>query len=178
MTDYHTAEACNATSRVLSRWETLARTKHYEEDKSQQGATLILSDERFSQVQLRDFGLSSASSLSPCFFFPGTLENYARSLWTDYRQLKVWQHLKLSPHVANDSPSTDITFNASAAVISIRRTGWDKENPEEREKGGAGRREWACLWRLIIMLRLVTRATISPAPLLLLNNTRKDAITI
>lgn len=72
---------------------------------------------------------SAAERLWPlcCFFsfpsFPGTLENYALSLWTDYRQLKVWQHLKLSPRVANDFPATDITFNASAAVISIRRAG-------------------------------------------------------
>lgn len=120
VTDYHTVEACNTTSCVFSKKE------HYEEDKSQQGPTVISSDEHFSRAKCSRETPASSSPL-----FPGTLENYAHSLWTDYRQLKVWQHLKLSPHVANDSPSTDITFNASAAVISIRRTGRDKRTPEE-----------------------------------------------
>lgn len=47
------------------------------------------------------------------------------------RQLKVWQHLKLSPHVASDFHCTDITFNDSVAAISIS-LGGIKESQENQ----------------------------------------------
>lgn len=53
------------------------------------------------------------------------------------RQVKVWQRLKLSPHVASDFHSTDITFNDSVAVISIR-LGGIKESQENQGKRWVG----------------------------------------
>lgn len=163
------------------------KNEHHKEDKSQQGPAVIClmntSARPSAAERLRPLCCSS-SLPPPPHPTPASsqaLWRTALSLWTDYRQLKVWQHLKLSPHVANDFPSTDITFNASAAVISIRRTGWDKSSQKnKREKRGwvgvGGAR--SCLWLLIIMLHLATRATVSPTPLLLLNNAWRNTITI
>lgn len=124
------------------------KNEHHKEDKSQQGPAVIClmntSARPSAAERLRPLCCSS-SLPPPPHPTPASsqaLWRTALSLWTDYRQLKVWQHLKLSPHVANDFPSTDITFNASAAVISIRRTGWDKRSQKnKREKRG-----WVGVW--------------------------------
>jgi len=127
VTDYHTVEACNtAANRPKCGQDPKKKKKKAVWSKQKPTeCCCVWWTLRLNKVQLRDIGSSSSSP------FPGTLETCAVSLWTDYGQLKLWQLLKLSPHAASDSSATDITLNASAWVIGIRRTGWDKRNAEE-----------------------------------------------
>lgn len=124
---YYTAEAGNI-------WKMQSRTTKYKNNPKRlvkKKLKCVLMSDKLSckkkKVQLRDISSSSSS------LFPNTLET---SLWTEQMQLlKVWQHLKLTPHAASDFSSADLTFQTPASVQGMRRG-----RAGERKCGGLTRK--------------------------------------